>query len=386
MHSSHMARWWKWAVALLGACGDPAAADGPHEPPSAAPPSASAVATVASSALAPPVVEEKPLVFVAGGDVNLGREQGQRILRDPKYDPFSYLGGWLSGADLTFVNLESQLSDQKGETQSPIMKLVFTGPPGGAEVIKAAGIDIVSLANNHAWDYGKKAFLETLDNLERAGVPYVGVSREPGKQYDKTVVEVGDWSVAFFAVTHIWNAGSFSKHVGRDHVGWASWGALKKKVALAKQEHDLVFVSYHGGVEYGDLPYPPTKDFIKAAMADGVDVVLGHHTHVPMGIGFHDRGRVALYGLGNLVFDKRSDKRWERTSFLARFTFRKNGTRKLELCPYDLRGYSPHPFSPERREAAEAELGAHLGKISEPFGGLRLGSRSADGCLEALPK
>jgi poly-gamma-glutamate synthesis protein (capsule biosynthesis protein) len=373
------------AVAALWGCGEPAAADGPVEP--LAPPSAVASEAPAPGppASAPPEKPpEKPLVLVAGGDVNLGREQGQLILKNPSYDPFSHLGTWLSAADVCFVNLESQLSDQKGETQHPDMKLVFTGPPGGADVVKRAGVDVVSLANNHAWDYGKKAFFETLDNLERVGLPYVGASREPGKPYEPTVIRAAGWSLAFFAVTHIWNAGGFSKHEGRHHVAWASWKQLEERVARAKKEHDLVFVSYHGDVEYADLPFPPTKDFIKAAMASGIDALIGHHPHVPRGVAFHDKGRVALYSLGNLVFDKRSDKRWERTSFLARLTFHRSGERKLEICPYHLRGHSPHPFAPERREADERELAAHLVKISAPFGGVRVGERSADGCLELL--
>lgn len=343
-------------------------------------------AALPSAALSPPPDE---LVLVAGGDVNLGRAQGQMILEDPAYDPFRHIRGWLAGGDLRFANLESQLSDQKGETQSPHHKLVFTGPPGGADVLKAAGFDIVSLANNHAWDYQRRGFEETLDNLERVGIVYTGVSREPGKHYEPTIVEVKGWSLAFFAVTHIWNAGRYSTHPGRNHVAWASWDQLKKKVERAHAEHDLVIVSYHGGVEYAATPYPPPKRFIDAAMRSGhVDVLLGHHPHVPRGVGWFG-DRPALYSLGNLVFGKRSDNRWERTSYLARLTFRRRAGQRpatgLELCAYDLRGHSPYPFEDARRQAAQDELAAHLSKISEPLGGTRFGAWTKDGCLRATP-
>ncbi len=107
--------------------------------------------------------EKRPLVFVAGGDLNFGRECGQAILSDPKYDPFASIAPLWESADFRFANLESQLSDQGGETQSPRNRLIFTGPPGGAGVLASARVDLVSTANNHAWDYGKAAFFETLD-------------------------------------------------------------------------------------------------------------------------------------------------------------------------------------------------------------------------------
>lgn len=380
---------------LTVACSVSLAACARDEAPPASEPEPEATASVAlvspaASAVPAPVVPPPPdeLVLVAGGDVNLGRAQGQMILDDPRYDPFRYIRGWLAGADLRFANLESQLSDQKGETQSPHHKLVFTGPPGGADVLAAAGFDIVSLANNHAWDYQRRGFEETLANLERVGIAYTGVSREPGKPYAPTIVKVKGWSLAFFAVTHIWNAGRYSTHPGRNHVAWASWGQLAKGVEKAHAEHDLVIVSYHGGVEYTATPYPPPKRFIDAAMRSGhVDVLLGHHPHVPRGVGWFGE-RPAIYSLGNLVFGKRSDNRWERTSYLARLTFRRReqGRPKtdVELCGYDLRGHTPQPFEGERREAAQDELAAHLAKISKPLGGTRLGAWTKDGCLEAM--
>jgi poly-gamma-glutamate synthesis protein (capsule biosynthesis protein) len=319
------------------------------------------------------------LVLVAGGDVNLGRNAGQRILSDPSYDPFRHVAPLLEG-DLTFVNLESQLSDQKGETQSPTVKLMFTGPPAGADAVARAGIDVVSLANNHAWDYGRRAFDETLSNLERVKVAYAGVSREPGRQYEPTILSANGFSIALFAVTHIWNIGRYSQHPAREHVAWANARELVPRIEKARARHDLVLVSYHGDVEYSNEPFPPTLDFVRAVMRAGADAVLGHHPHVPRGVEWHG-ARPALYGLGNLVFDKRSDHRWERTSFIARLTFRRGQPVTLEACPYDLVGDEPVPFAPERRAAAEAELRTHLQSISEPLGGSRVGESDARGCF-----
>src|SRR5438477_517232 len=123
---------------------------------------------------APPVEAAPSIVLAAGGDVNFGRECGQAILKDVTYDPFAGLNTAWTSADVRFVNLESQLSDQHGLTQSPLHRLIFTGPPGGADVLAQAHVSLVSTANNHAWDYGKGALLETIENLERAQVPFAG--------------------------------------------------------------------------------------------------------------------------------------------------------------------------------------------------------------------
>ena len=75
--------------------------------------------------------------------MSLARECGQEILKNPEYDPLAALSRWFGPSDLAFVNLESQLSEQGGVTQHPLNRLVFTGPPGGAEVLARAGIDVV---------------------------------------------------------------------------------------------------------------------------------------------------------------------------------------------------------------------------------------------------
>jgi hypothetical protein len=119
----------------------------------------------AAASAAPATPARDRVTLIAAGDACFGRLVGQEILKDPTFNPFTSSAALLESADIRFVNMESQLSDQKGETQSPTQKLVFTGPPGGADALARGHIDIVSAANNHMWDYGRNAFFETLDNL-----------------------------------------------------------------------------------------------------------------------------------------------------------------------------------------------------------------------------
>lgn len=376
-------------VWLVSACEDeqpaPQAQPAPPATSSTPEPKSGPPARPARSAEIPKAKQPKrEFVVVAGGDVNLGRVAGQQILEDPGYDPFVNLRPHFEFGDLNFVNLECPLSDQNGETQSPRNRLIFTGPPGGARVLANAGIDVVSVANNHAWDYRKSAFLETLDHLTRAGVGFVGGSREPEAQYEPFVFEAEGWSVALFAVTHIWNQGPIEQHPGRHHVAWARYDLLHDRIARAKREHDLVLFSYHGGGEYIDVPMIPTREFVEVVMQAGVDVLFGHHPHVVHGVSWFD-GRPAFYSLGNLVFNQHKHYPWTGTGFLARVRFRRDAPPRVEACPYRIVGHTPTLFSGRAREPLERAFRRHLKIVSITVGGTSVGEPGDLSCMELTP-
>jgi poly-gamma-glutamate capsule biosynthesis protein CapA/YwtB (metallophosphatase superfamily) len=355
----------------------------------AAPPSSLVAASsepVPAAAPAPGAAAPEPsFVLAAGGDVNFGRECGQSILKDAGYDPFSDLGAAWRAADARFVNLESQLSDQHGVTQSPRHRLIFTGPPGGADVLSRAEISLVSTANNHAWDYGKSALLETILNLERAAVPFAGTGRDLESAYRPAVLQKNGLSLALFAVTHVWNQPPFASHEGRGFVAWADIDKLRAGIERARGEHDFVIVSYHGGEEYEHAPVERTQRFVAAVMALGVDAVIGHHPHVPQGVGWV-AGRPIVYSLGNLVFAGHSDKPWTLQSFFARLELRRGAPPALSACPFALEGHRPRAFDLNRQRAVLERFRRHLSATSLYTGGAEVGAPDALGCLPVTPK
>lgn len=324
-------------------------------------------------------------MLAAGGDVNFGRECGQAILKEPAYDPFSGLNEAWGSADARFVNLESQLSDQHGLTQSPTHRLIFTGPPGGAEVLARAGVSLVSTANNHAWDYGKAALLETIDNLARARVPFAGTGRDLSQAYRPVVLRVKGQRIALFAVTQVWNQPPFASHEGKDFVAWADIDKLKPALEQARRENDFVLVSYHGGEEYVDAPVERTRRFARAVMALGVDVFIGHHPHVPQGVGWFG-GRPALYSLGNFVFAGHDDRPWTKQSFFARITLQKGYAAQVSACPFALDGHRPRSLDRAREAPAIDRFRQHLLDISTSVGGVNVADADAYGCVSVTPK
>ena len=332
-----------------------------------------------------PLPREPSIVLAAGGDVNFGRECGQAILQDVSYDPFSDLGAAWTSADARFVNLESQLSDQHGVTQSPQHRLIFTGPPGGADVLAHARVSLVSTANNHAWDYGKSALLETISNLERAQVPFAGIGRDLEQAYRPALLRVNGLTLALFAVTHVWNQPPFATHEGRDFVAWAALDKLKAGIERARRENDFVIVSYHGGEEYAQAPVEGTRRFLAAVMALGVDAVVGHHPHVPQGVGWVN-GRPILYSLGNLAFAGHREKPWTLQSFFARIELRKGEPPRVSACPFTIDGHRPRSFE-RQHEARSLELfRRHLVAISLYTGGVSVAAPDELGCLPVTAK
>jgi poly-gamma-glutamate capsule biosynthesis protein CapA/YwtB (metallophosphatase superfamily) len=323
------------------------------------------------------------LVLAAAGDVNLGRSCGQRLLADASYDPLRGVAPIWANADLRFVNLESALSEQHGETQSPHHGLVFTGPPVGADALARAGIGIVSTANNHAWDYSSRGLLETLRNLDRAGVAHAGTGADEADAYRPAIVHVNGLSVAFFAVTQIWNLGVFREEEARHHVAWADFSRLRKALLKARAESDFVVVSYHGGEEYTDVPLPKTRAFVAEVMSLGVDVVIGHHPHVPQGVAWYG-ARPVFYSLGNFVFDARPTVPWTRASFIAKLRFQRGQAVSVAACPVLIDGFEPRALT-AADEPSRRAFERHLRGVSDSVGGTSFGEPDAEGCYELSP-
>ncbi len=255
--------------------------------------------------------------LLAFGDVNLGRALGQKILHDAVQYPFEKFCE--DSADIFFVNLESTLSEQHGETESPASNYIFTGPPLGAATLSGAGITCVATANNHAYDYGERAVLETIDNLDEANIAHIGSSRAPEHVFEPLWIEKNGIHFAFFAVTDIMNNG----RMWRAHVASTDTAGLFPKIREAAAAADAVVVSVHGGDEYADIPSHRMEQFMHACVAQGAAVVLGHHPHVPYGIEEYG-GRYIVSSLGNFVFHQPQNE-WTQVSFGVEFQFSKIG-------------------------------------------------------------
>ncbi len=225
------------------------------------------------------------------GDVMLNRGVEHMIEKEGSGNfkfPFWKIADYLNKADIVFGNLESPISD-KGEKVGSIYS--FRAEPEAIDGLTFAGFDVMSVANNHAFDYGWAALKDTLERLKEAGIDYVGID-------SPVVKEIKGTKIAFLAYT---NSGLASWGIG-----WADWNNLeeiKKQVQETKEKADILIVSLHAGEEYQEKPNQFQVDLSKMAVEAGTDLVVGHHAHVIQPCEKYGGGFIC-YGLGNFVFDQ----------------------------------------------------------------------------------
>ncbi|MGH7645567.1 MAG: CapA family protein [Gemmatimonadales bacterium] len=274
------------------------------------------------------------LRIYAVGDINLGRGvTHQYLLKGDTLYPFAPLVDTLRAADLLFGNLESPIAPighPFERTGSP----VFSAPPVAADALLAAGFDVVSTANNHAWDAGRTGVFETLTQLDRVGVAHAGTGRTRAEARAPARLEAKGWRVAVFALTRAFNPAprNFWQHPGAQHVAYADTSWLYPAIRGVKQrgEADLVIVSVHAGTEYTDRTDQALLALFRGAADAGADIVLGHHPHVLQRLEWRD-GKPIARSLGNFIFVQRPD--WTRLSAVFRFTIAPDGAITTDLLP-----------------------------------------------------
>ena len=244
------------------------------------------------------------LRIYAVGDINLGRRLAhERLLQGDTLFPFALLADTLRAADIMFGNLESPISPPEHRVETSGM--VFTAPPIAAASLARAGFDIVSTANNHAWDGGRVSIQETMTRLSRAGVLFVGSGFGRPMAEQPVIVRRRGWRVAFFAVTRAWNAApnAFATHEGANWVAWGdpSWIVPAIQGVKAAHRADLIVVSVHAGIEYATEPQPGLRRFYEGLIDAGADIVLGHHPHVLQPVVWY-HGKPIAQSLGNFIF------------------------------------------------------------------------------------
>ena len=252
-----------------------------------------------------PVVHEKPevktaeLVFV--GDVMLARGIDYYMRKSEDYSKhWQNVSGFLSNADIAFANLESPISD-RGANVGGIYS--FRANPIVIEGMKTAGIDIVSFANNHVWDWGRGAFEDTLDRLSASGITYVGAGLDYNESHYYKVFEKNDIKIAYLAYTNL-----VAKWLREDSASPSIAGIEKEKIAedifKAKQSGaDIIITSFHFGEEYETTHNEYQESIAHFAIDNGANLVIGHHPHVAQDIELYKDGFIA-YSLGNFIFDQ----------------------------------------------------------------------------------
>jgi poly-gamma-glutamate synthesis protein (capsule biosynthesis protein) len=213
------------------------------------------------------------------------------------------IGDYLNGFDVAFGNLETTVSD-RGNRVGSIYS--FRSDPLVAPALASAGFDVMSVANNHIWDYGRDAFIDTLGYLERSDIKYVGGGHSSDDAHDGAIEYVDDTKIGFLAYTNLLPR-SVSATLASPGISYLEIEQVKKDISAMRPHVDVLAVSFHWGEEYKTVHNAQQENIAKEALSAGADLIVGHHPHVRQEIVQYG-GKTVAYSLGNFIFDQTFSK------------------------------------------------------------------------------
>jgi poly-gamma-glutamate capsule biosynthesis protein CapA/YwtB (metallophosphatase superfamily) len=281
-------------------------------------------------------LEVRPLLLAAVGDVTFGSDVERAVEGyGPRY-PWLSVARLLRSADIATANLEGAVSTRG----SPAVKeYTFRGPPSAlAAAARFAGLDVVSLANNHSLDFGVDAFGDTLRTARRLGLRTVGGGGDLGTARRPAYLEAGGLRIAFLGYSDVRPLG-FTAAAGVPGTAPAFRELIEPDVARARRSADVVVVWFHWGEERQTWPNGQQQALAAAALNAGATVVLGAHPHVLQPISRPSRRRLVAWSLGNFVFPAHSSGTEQTGVLLIQLDAR--GVRRHFLRPARISGVQP---------------------------------------------
>jgi len=238
----------------------------------------------------------RPFVLCFGGDCLLANHYEDAVgeRSDSAFSGFALL----NSADLSVVNLECPVTTRGEKIEKPYN---FRMNPAFLNALNRGGVDLVNIANNHIFDYGKQGLFDTISYLDSLGIWHIGAGRTEREARMPVIVQAGERRIG---IQGYYGGGEAPVASGPNPgvaprslpVILADIDSLRKRDSV-----DYVIVVLHWGTEKETVPDNGQIGFAHALIEGGADAVIGHHPHVLQGIERYKTG-VIVYSLGNLVF------------------------------------------------------------------------------------
>ncbi len=250
--------------------------------------------------------------FAFVGDMMLGRLVNEALKSMPAAYPWGNTLPVLRENDIRICNLECVISDRGAPWGLTPKAFHFRTDAKNIEILRTAGIDVVSLANNHSLDYEYEGLYEMMSILDHSGVRYAGAGTDLSRASQPALFQAAGITVGFIAFTDnepTWEA--TERQSGVHHVPVDPDDERARRlfdlVQQTKKETDLVIVSAHWGPNWGYQPVSEHVPFGHLLIEYGADIVYGHSCHVFRGIEIYQE-RLILYSTGDFVDDYAIDE------------------------------------------------------------------------------
>jgi len=232
--------------------------------------------------------------------------------------------------DIKFCNYEAPVIQNK----TPISK---AGPhleqkEKSIKQLLDAGFNIVSLANNHIWDYGDAGLKNTINLLNSNNILHVGAGQNFRKAYMLKTKEIKGFKVGFLAFCESEFGAYTNKESQKYGYAWINHDLVDEIIKKNRSKVDILILSSHAGVEEMPLPLPEWRSRYKELCDLGVDIIIGHHPHVPQGWEEY-KNSLIFYSLGNSFFDYGSTEFPFKHSYSISITFENKDIKSYSIYP-----------------------------------------------------
>lgn len=301
----------------------------------------------------------EPIRLTFAGDAMMDWSVKETVRQKGADYPFVHVKEEMLGSDLGVVNLETAVTDTSGKYTK---EYNFKSDKFSLAGLKNAGFGLVSLANNHSFDYGMNGFRDTVAALEDSQLDFVGGGLTSEQAYAAKSYDINGKKVKIMAFSRV--LPDFSWVAGESKPGLANGYELelmKRNIRKEKQDADYVFVYLHWGVEKNRRPEPFQRDWARQMIDSGADGIIGSHPHVLQGFEYYN-GKPIAYSIGNFLFPDyvKGDK--AQTGLLHLDI--QDGDIALSFSPYRIVRDQIVPQSEQEREAVWKELdGLSYGEI-----------------------
>ena len=298
------------------------------------------------------------IVLTAVGDILLSRLPGKHLLAAPDdVFPFSNVRKYFLSSDIAFANLECPIAQRGTPYPGKPENITFRAPLKALTALGNSGLTILSLANNHANDYGPIALSDTINYLTQKGIHVCGAGRYLEEASKPVIINAKGIQFAFLGYAEpVWStrqAQSWEKYrkitqkeiymepdvslplLPENFTGITALSEAVKSVQQIKQAYPrrIIVVSIHWGIEHEHYPREYQIKLAHSIIDAGASIILGHHPHVLQSIEQYNNG-IVLYSMGNFVFDMASDATYE--SALFQFAYTGNTLTSLSIIPIQI--------------------------------------------------
>jgi poly-gamma-glutamate synthesis protein (capsule biosynthesis protein) len=266
----------------------------------------------------------------------LGRGVASALERDPAALVEPAVAQAIGECDLCIANLECCVSSRGSPWPAPGKPFFFRAPPAGAELLAHLGVDCVTLANNHALDYGVEALIDTFEHLRAAGIAWVGAGVDLSSARRPAVLGPAGARLGVVALAD--HPADFAASETRPGIAYAdlrhgdlpAWVA--DALAAARTQADAVLVSPHWGPNMVSEPLPRVRAAAEGLLAAGATLVAGHSAHIFQGV-----CPGVLFDLGDFLDDYAVNPKLRNDLGLLWFVeLELDGPRRIEALPLKL--------------------------------------------------